>query len=600
MYIAIHDNKHTEQSLTTNILINIFIDDLNDNSPQFLDNNIQTVYINESSLPELTKIPIKPAYDADFNEISNEFNALLNSTQNHYQSLNTTKLFIDSNGAIWCEEKIDRELIPFIDLIIGAHDLGEPKLTSYIKIRIIINDINDHSPEWQFPTDNDFIVIVSKSLLIGTIITRIHAIDKDETIKNGYINYYFYTLNNTNMYKSNYNMITYQIIEQFFALDTNSGELTVKYSLLTLPDGFLDIWLQAIDNGKVYKQSIAKLVLYLSSDIHNDRINFDNPYKLINYYKQNKSMLDITKQIHSLSNIHHILPMKMNTNISSMYLPTKQLHNRHINMLSLLISGLIIGVILLIVGLILFILYFKYKSCYHGSTKYDSVVPINTMEYHLNLTDNNNNSYNKHNITTICNELNTQTTTTAVFQYSSDLEDKYTEHTPNDINNNKEKFTELNGSNSMSLSLDNTTIQTYIPMSLMKNSTELQYTPITSMINLTDNIPLRLVHVTNDNFSVPLCMTHDNVYTTVEPNTTEPLTPQSLTIIAKVISTDQIKSNILPILSDESSTTDVSNAITNNKLYDNDTNIKLEYLTHSESYYPTYTPFVLTSIGNTS
>ncbi|TNN14370.1 Protocadherin beta-13 [Schistosoma japonicum] len=411
------------------------------------------------------------------------------------------------------QDKIDRELISIIDLLIGAHDLGEPKLTSFIKIRIKINDINDNSPEWQFPTDNDFIVIVSKSLTIGTIITRIHAIDKDESINNGYINYYFYTLNNnnnnTNMYKSSYNLITYQIITQFFALDTKSGELTVKYSLLALPDGFLDIWLQAIDNG--------------NSDIHtnnHNHINFDNSHELINYYKQNKSTKDIIAQIHSLDNIHDILPLKMNTNLSSLYITNKKLYGTNINKLSLLISTSMI--------------------------------------------------------------------------------DKYIEHVPKDINNNEEKFTELNGSNLKSLSIDNTTNQTYIPMSLIGNSTELHYTPITSMMNLTDNIPLHLVHVANDTFSVPLCMTHDNIYATIEHNTTEQLTPQSLTIVATVVSTDQMKSNLLPILSEESSTTDVINAITNNKLCDDNTNIKLEYLTHSEAYYPTYTPCVLTTLANTS
>ncbi|KAH8861794.1 Protocadherin beta-12 [Schistosoma japonicum] len=648
MYIAIHDIKHTQKSLTTNVLINILIDDLNDNPPYFItsSSSSSSSSLNDIQLDETTHIesmesihnlriielqeetlytqPIGYVKALDYDqgknseivyfisEISNEFNSINNSKQQ--SKLNKTKFFIDSNGALWCEDKIDRELISIIDLLIGAHDLGEPKLTSFIKIRIKINDINDNSPEWQFPTDNDFIVIVSKSLTIGTIITRIHAIDKDESINNGYINYYFYTLNNnnnnTNMYKSSYNLITYQIITQFFALDTKSGELTVKYSLLALPDGFLDIWLQAIDNGKVNRQSIAKLVLYLSSDIHtnnHNHINFDNSHELINYYKQNKSTKDIITQIHSLDNIHDILPLKMNTNLSSLYITNKKLYDTNINKLSLLISTSMIGIILLIVGLIMIILCFKYKSCYHDNTKYDSVVPINKIECHLNLTDNNHNNHSKHNTKTICNTLNTShetlmntqltTTNTTMFHYTKD---KYIEHVPKDINNNEEKFTELNGSNLKSLSIDNTTNQTYIPMSLIGNSTELHYTPITSMMNLTDNIPLHLVHVANDTFSVPLCMTHDNIYATIEHNTTEQLTPQSLTIVATVVSTDQMKSNLLPILSEESSTTDVINAITNNKLCDDNTNIKLEYLTHSEAYYPTYTPCVLTTLANTS
>ncbi|CAI2727280.1 unnamed protein product [Schistosoma spindalis] len=683
MYIIIYDEKNLQKSFMTNILININIIDLNDNSPEFIisslndlqfdsnsfiepiQNNIENIRIIEieEEIIYTKPIGIIKALDRDTGknaeliyfiaEISYQLdntNKMININENQTikikQTLNTPKLLIDSNGALWCENKIDRELISIIDLIIGVHDLGEPKLTSYTKIRILIKDINDNNPLWQFPTETDFLVYVPKSLSIGKVITRIHAIDKDELTKNGHITYYILNPNNNNnnnsnntKHKSKLDIISWNIITQFFILNSNSGELTVKHSLIQLPDGFLDIWLKAEDNGKVPRHSIAKLVLYLTTinsninhNNHNDNfLNFDNPQKLMHYYEENKNTKDITIQIHSMGNLYDILPMKMDLNSNNVYLSTTPLYKYNIKTLSLLISGSIVGIIIIIIFLTLFIICFKYNSYYHHhnhnhnqNVKCNSITQINTIECSNNLSMKlSNSNYGKDNH---CNDsnLNYETftnlkPTTSTVKLLNNINNE--QNQCNDqINEKLEKYNDLNRSSVTSLSINDTTIQTtYIPMNLMRNCNELHYSPITSVIDISDKIPIHLLHVSNDTFAVPLCMTHNittsntndnndyyhnhttNEHTTNNNNDNEAeLTTHPLTIVATVVSTDNIKQGLLPILTEQSNNNNNTVDITNNKLYENDTFIKLENLTHSDTYYTTYTPCLFNTTENTS
>ncbi|CAH8513113.1 unnamed protein product [Schistosoma intercalatum] len=668
MYISIYDENNLQKSLVTKVLINIYIKDLNDNSPEFIISPLNDIqydsnsfiepiqyHMNNLRIIELEEelIQTKPigyvkAIDRDtgknaeiiyfiaeisyqFNNTNQNVNIIINQTMNRKQILNQPKLLIDSNGALWCENKLDREIIPMIDLLIGAHDLGEPKLTSYTKIRILINDINDNNPIWQFPTETDYLVYVPKSITIGKVITRIHAIDKDELTKNGHITYYIYNSNDTTIHKSNLDMISQNIISQFFILNSNSGELIVKHSLIQLPDGFLDIWFKAKDNGKIPRYSIAKLVLYITTinNNHDHILNMDNSQKLISYYEENKNTKDITIQLHSMRNFNEILPMTMNLNSNHVYITTTPFYKNNIKTLSLLISGSIVGIIIIIIFLILFIICFKYNSYYHHhnpNVKCNSMTQINTIECSNNISMKlSNSNYAKENH---CSEskltYETLPTTSNMKLMNNNINNEENQ-CHDQINKELENHKELNRSSNTSLSINDTTIQTYIPMNFMSNCNELHYSPITSVIDISNKIPIHLLHVSNDTFAVPLCMTHDittsnnnnnnhychnhhhNNYTTIEHtnNHEDQLTTHPLTIVATVVSTDNIKQGLLPILTEQSNNNNNNNDnivdITNNKLYESDHFIKLENLTHSDAYYTTYTPCLLsTTDENTS
>ncbi|CAH8528714.1 unnamed protein product [Schistosoma rodhaini] len=676
MYISIYDINHSKQSLVTTVLINIMIDDLNDNSPEFMISSINDLQFDGDSIlepittnnnnnnnmnglriieleeemihtqpignvkaldrdtgknAEIIYFIAEISYQLD-NTHNNIVSSIINRTKEIKPMLNTSKLLIDSDGAIWCEGKIDRELTPIIDLVIGAHDLGEPKLTSYTKIRILIKDINDNNPEWQFPTETDFLVSIPKSLSVGKVVTRIRATDKDELLKNGHVTYSIFTPNHNITQKSKFDFISHNIITQFFTLDSNTGELTVKHSLIRLPDGFLDIWLKAEDNGKVPRYSIAKLVLYLTTPTsttttNNNFLNLDSPQKLIMYYEENKNTKDITSQILSVGNLHEILPMKMDLNSNGVYFTETPGYRKNFRTLSLLISGSIVGIIVIIIFLILFVICFKYNSHSpnHNNVKCDSITPVNTMECSNNLPMKlSNNNYHKDNTYQHCKDsnINGETPTTSnvnLMNHTNYEQMKYNNNQTEKELETHEDLNEMNRSSVTSLSVGDTTIQTYIPMNLMTNCDELHYSPITSVIDLSDKIPIRLLHVSNDTFAVPLCMTHDipttnnvnnyyhNHHNTTYTTTTEhdnnnnnnnELTTHPLTIVATVVSTDNIKQGLLPILTEESNNNVVD--MTNNKLYVSDTFIKLENLTHSEGYYTTYTPCLFTTTENTS
>ncbi|KAK4469830.1 hypothetical protein MN116_007342, partial [Schistosoma mekongi] len=183
------------------ISIIIQIEDINDNSPQFLDNNIQTVYINESSLPELTKIPIKPAYDADFNGynklyyylnyISNHETSLINSmhtNDNPFRLIDTLKVN-DTNdmyslqlilikpldyeiqskytlNLTVCDNQLDRMYTLHMDIIHCTSKL----------INIHVNNVNDELPWFE---QTNYSIIIYETLPIDSEILKVTAYDND-------------------------------------------------------------------------------------------------------------------------------------------------------------------------------------------------------------------------------------------------------------------------------------------------------------------------------------------------------------------------------------------------------------------------------------
>ncbi|KAF8570983.1 hypothetical protein P879_03385 [Paragonimus westermani] len=291
--LTVHELGANSELARATVCIHIVLLDINDNSPVFTIPPLETTSLQppplykrnekfdgirtmviEEEQPVNTSLGRIFAVDADTygnGEIIfflAEVSPVIYKPHDTEQFVNNEyipKIVIGKNGVLWSRHKLDREKTPLIDILVGAHDLGEPRLTTYTSLRIILKDINDHAPVWQFPTPTDFLVKVLKSSLsVNSTITRIRATDLDDAQQNARLSYSLMPHSNTSgNFESDISLACY-VSQKFLTVHSQSGEIKTTNSLSKLPAGFMDVWLVVTDHGVVPRQSISKLVLYLA------------------------------------------------------------------------------------------------------------------------------------------------------------------------------------------------------------------------------------------------------------------------------------------------------------------------------------------------
>ncbi|GAA39361.2 protocadherin alpha-C2, partial [Clonorchis sinensis] len=304
VHVIIHENDSRNASLCVNVTVNISVKDVNDHAPSFTApplvntgmylrptysknvhfDGIRLTEIEEES-PLNKSIAKIQAVDADSNmngqvrfflaEVlprSFDSDHVTQSRRTAQDNTSMVELIVSSDGTIWSRHRLDREATSLIDVLVGVHDLGEPRLTSYTSVRIVLKDINDHAPKWQFPTTSDYLITVRKSTtLINQTLTRIHAIDLDDPKHNGRLTYEFLSHGNSHSDHISVNndsdlTLTCFIVRKLLDVNPQTGVIKFRQSMRNLPVGFLDVWLKATDHGSPAQNSISKLVIYLAEE----------------------------------------------------------------------------------------------------------------------------------------------------------------------------------------------------------------------------------------------------------------------------------------------------------------------------------------------
>ncbi|XP_044732152.1 cadherin-related tumor suppressor [Chrysoperla carnea] len=150
--------------------LSISVSDINDNPPTFLDSPY-IAYVMENIIPPNGGYVITvEAYDAD----SPPFNSLVR----YFIKEGDTDIFRinASTGEISLLRALDREVQEEYVLSLVAMDTGSPPLTGTGIVRIIIQDVNDHSPEFEWPS---YKATVKENLPKGTWIITPKATDRD-------------------------------------------------------------------------------------------------------------------------------------------------------------------------------------------------------------------------------------------------------------------------------------------------------------------------------------------------------------------------------------------------------------------------------------
>uniref|UniRef100_A0A8D0H436 Cadherin EGF LAG seven-pass G-type receptor 2 n=1 Tax=Sphenodon punctatus TaxID=8508 RepID=A0A8D0H436_SPHPU len=200
--ITARDNGIPQKLDTT--YLEILVNDVNDNAPQFLRDGYQgSVY---EDVPAFTSVLQVSATDRD-----SGLNGRVFYTFQGGDDGDGDFIIESTSGIVRTLRRLDRENVPLYELRAYAVDKGMPAMRTPIDVQITVLDVNDNPPVFEH---DEFDIFVEENSPIGLVVARITASDPDE---------------GTNA------QIMYQIVEgnipEVFQLDIFSGELTALMDL---------------------------------------------------------------------------------------------------------------------------------------------------------------------------------------------------------------------------------------------------------------------------------------------------------------------------------------------------------------------------------
>ncbi|XP_057644317.1 protocadherin gamma-A11 isoform X4 [Chionomys nivalis] len=217
--------------------VEVEITDINDNAPSFREEEVE-IKVSEQASPG-SRFPLPNARDPD---------AGMNSLQ-RYQ-LSPSSYFSlqvrggtdgDKNPELVLEEGLDREKEASHHLLLTALDGGDPIRKGTVPVRVVVLDVNDHTPKF---TQSVYRVSVPESLSSGTRVLVVNATDPDEGI-NGEVRYSFRKVKSK--------------ASEIFQLNPQTGEVLVGKPLDFEKYRFYEMEVQGQDGGGLL--STAKLLI---------------------------------------------------------------------------------------------------------------------------------------------------------------------------------------------------------------------------------------------------------------------------------------------------------------------------------------------------
>ncbi|XP_029020994.1 protocadherin alpha-8-like isoform X11 [Betta splendens] len=219
--------------------IEVVISDINDNAPSFLEETT-TIDMSESSYVG-ERHPLPLAHDADVGANSVKTYKL---NPNDYFTLDVNSGDQSVSAELVLQKALDREKQTVVELLLTAVDGGKPARTGALQIRVNVLDVNDNSPSF---TKSLYKVQVVENANAGTHLMTLTATDLDDGV-NGQLVYSFSERGRLN-------------IDDKFALDENTGELSVKGNIDYEENQAYEIRVQARDKGTPPRSAHSKVLV---------------------------------------------------------------------------------------------------------------------------------------------------------------------------------------------------------------------------------------------------------------------------------------------------------------------------------------------------
>ncbi|XP_023559816.1 protocadherin beta-14 [Octodon degus] len=213
------------------------LQDINDNDPEFLENEI-LLKISESSRPG-TPFPLKIAQDLDVG--NNTVQNYTISTNSHFHLVTRDHNDGRKYPELVLDKALDHEEQPEMMLTLTALDGGSPPRTGIAQVHIMILDINDNAPEFG---QGLYKVQVPENSPIGFHIITVSARDLDAGT-HGELSYTFFQSSSQVM--------------QTFEINTNTGEIRLKKLLDYEETKFYHVEVEASDGGGLSGKCTVKL-----------------------------------------------------------------------------------------------------------------------------------------------------------------------------------------------------------------------------------------------------------------------------------------------------------------------------------------------------
>ncbi|KAM9356723.1 protocadherin gamma-A11-like [Symphorus nematophorus] len=188
--------------------INIRVQDINDNSPQFKEDSLK-FEIQESAVKG-ARFPLDEAHDGDIGENAVQGYSL--QSNDHFKLNVNTKAGGRKYGELVLDKELDREDKKEIMLLLTAFDGGSSQRSGTVVIHVTILDANDNLPLF---SQSVYKASLPENSPLDTLVITVSATDADEGV-NGEVTYGFDHVSNEN---------------QVFSLNPKTGEVKVSGSI---------------------------------------------------------------------------------------------------------------------------------------------------------------------------------------------------------------------------------------------------------------------------------------------------------------------------------------------------------------------------------
>ncbi|XP_068615906.1 protocadherin beta-11-like [Brachionichthys hirsutus] len=174
--------------LSTKMIFNLKVSDVNDNAPVFLQNEF-SAFVAENNSPGVSVLTVN-ARDPDKNQNARlsyilEDGKIGESLISEYINVNA------ESGVIRAVRSFDYEQMKQVAFVVKAQDGGSPPLSSNVSVKILIQDQNDNPPQVLYPVQTGGSLVaemVPRSADVGYLVSKVVAVDVDSG-QNAWLSY---------------------------------------------------------------------------------------------------------------------------------------------------------------------------------------------------------------------------------------------------------------------------------------------------------------------------------------------------------------------------------------------------------------------------